>query len=35
VLIFGQLVRVIEEVIQIKEAAVSTELVINAIKQSI
>jgi len=29
VLIFGQLVRAIEEVIQIKEAAVSTVLVIN------
>jgi chemotaxis regulatin CheY-phosphate phosphatase CheZ len=32
VLIFGQLVRAIEEVIQIKEAALSTVLVINASK---
>jgi hypothetical protein len=32
VLIFGQLVRAIEEVIQITEAAVSTVLVINARK---
>jgi chemotaxis regulatin CheY-phosphate phosphatase CheZ len=32
VLIFGQLVRAIEEVIQIKEAPVSTVLVINASK---
>ena len=32
VLIFGQLVRAIEEIIQIKEAAVSTVLVINASK---
>jgi len=32
VLIFGQLVRAIEEAIQIKEAAVNTVLVINASK---
>jgi len=32
VLIFGKLVRAIEEVVQIKEAAVSTILVINANK---